>query len=236
MASLKTLFKMEELTLSTSFRCPEAVVKHVQWRAPHMVAWEDNPTKGTVTHLPFWRLDNLPSECAVICRNNAPLLTLAIAILKAGRYPNLWGNDVAKGLVKEMKDFGAGSMSQADVFTAIDHWHHTKAQRARNLNNLNDRAECMRIFAKEGDNLREIIANAEQLFLSEGKLDLMTGHKAKGHEWDDVFILDAGLIGTEGQEPNLRYVMATRSKNNLTYINTADCAEIIEAQAGKEEE
>jgi superfamily I DNA/RNA helicase len=51
---------------------------------------------------------------------------------------------------------------------------------------------------------------------------MLTGHKAKGLEWDDVFVLDKELIGVgeSQQERNLLYVMQTRAKSNLTYVTT----------------
>jgi len=67
-------------------------------------------------------------------------------------------------------------------------------------------------------------------------VELMTGHKSKGEEWDHVFHLDSWLIPSkfalraadEGdnsgmeQERNLRYVIETRSKKTLTFINSED--------------
>jgi DNA helicase IV len=40
----------------------------------------------------------------------------------------------------------------------------------------------------------------------------MTGHGSKGLEFDHVYFLDQHLIGKEEQEPNLRYVIATRAR------------------------
>jgi ATP-dependent exoDNAse (exonuclease V) beta subunit len=53
----------------------------------------------------------------------------------------------------------------------------------------------------------------------------MTGHGAKGLEFDHVYFLDQGLVGKEDQEPNLRYVICTRAKETLTYIRSEDFAE-----------
>jgi ATP-dependent exoDNAse (exonuclease V) beta subunit len=50
----------------------------------------------------------------------------------------------------------------------------------------------------------------------------MTGHKAKGLEFDVVYHLDRHLIRLgEEQEDNLRYVIDTRAKDELYYITSA---------------
>jgi superfamily I DNA/RNA helicase len=61
-----------------------------------------------------------------------------------------------------------------------------------------------------------------------GNLTLATCHKAKGMEWNTVFILDenrffprwAKLSWMIEQEKNLKYVAITRSKQNLIFINS----------------
>ena len=91
-----------------------------------------------------------------------------------------------------------------------------------NLLPKKDQAECLMLFAEQGQELGDAIAYAEHIFASQGPIMLMTGHKSKGLEFNNVFILDQHLIRDEGQDRNLRYVMQTRTKDTLTYINTAD--------------
>jgi len=222
MSRMKDHFSMTEYPLSCSFRCPKAIVEHVQWRAPDMTWWEDNPANltGFAKTKILWSMADLPEECAVICRNNAPLFALAIELLQFGRYPNLWGNDVAKPLMTTMQSLGNAATYREDALDALRVWHDTKAKRARNKASLRDRARCVEVFLERCDTLGEAIAYAENVLSSTGKIDLLTGHKSKGHEWSDVYILDQQLIGDEGQEPNLRYVMATRSLAHLTYVTT----------------
>ena len=50
----------------------------------------------------------------------------------------------------------------------------------------------------------------------------MTGHKAKGLEWPIVYVLDEWLCKETEQDMNLRYVMSTRSLEQLYYINSQD--------------
>jgi len=52
----------------------------------------------------------------------------------------------------------------------------------------------------------------------------MTGHRSKGLEFPHVYFLDEHLINPERdpQANNLRYVIATRAQETLTYIKSDD--------------
>jgi ATP-dependent exoDNAse (exonuclease V) beta subunit len=74
--------------------------------------------------------------------------------------------------------------------------------------------------AEQGATLNEILAWIETLQKQKGRIKLMTGHKSKGLEFEQVYFLDAQLISDKGQDPNIRYVIQTRAKDTLTYIQT----------------
>jgi superfamily I DNA/RNA helicase len=218
MAELKARFSMRELTLSTTFRCPPAIVEHVRWRAPHIQAWSGHPFPGEVRRPLAWSLSDIPEGAAVICRNNAPLFGLAVALLKSGRYPKLWGNDIGAGLLKVMQKFGPGTLTQAQAQTKLREWRAAQEKRVKNKSALADKVSCIAVFLDAGPTLGDAIAYAEHIFRSQGKINLMTGHKSKGHEFDHVFFLEEHLLRDEGQDLNLRYVICTRAKQTLTYI------------------
>lgn len=223
MEKLRTEFSMTEKILSISFRCPQRVVEHARWRAPHM-RWPDWAREGSVSTLSHWSARDLPEHAAIICRNNAPLFGIAIRLLKNGRPAQLDGKDVITSLTKIMRKFGGSDLRQADVMARIDVWLQTELEKNKRKahERIKDRAECMRIFAREGSNLGDALAYAQHLMNLHAPLKLMTGHKAKGLEFDHVFFLDNKLVGDGEQDPNLRYVIQTRSKDTLTYINSED--------------
>lgn len=80
----------------------------------------------------------------------------------------------------------------------------------------------------------DLIAGIEQMFVDNGQgntVTLSTVHKAKGLEWDRVFVLDAGELmpwkwasqpWELQQEQNLMYVAATRSKRELRYVTSSE--------------
>lgn len=222
MRVFKQRFNMTELTLPVSFRCPEAIVDHVRWRAPHMRTWEGNTVAGAVTYLPQWSLDDIPDGAYVICRNNAPLFNLAMKLMRSGRYPNLWGRDMGKGLLRTLKSLGPKNMTRDSLLSAIDKWHAQRKKKVKDHSSLTDRVECLKIFARAAKDLGGAYAYGEQLINSPGHINLMTAHKSKGHEAKEVFILDNELFRDRNQDDNLRYVAATRSLKNLTYIKMED--------------
>lgn len=221
MKLLQQTFSMTELVLSISFRCPQKVVKEAQWRAPHM-RWPEWAIEGIVESKSEWDKDTVPQQAAIICRNNAPLFSLAMKLLKNGRRPEIVGNDIGKYLLKVMKKFGDFKMTREEAQTALNEWAEKKKKKSRNPGAVDDQATCIQIFLDAGETLGEALAYAQNLFDSQGPIQLMTGHKSKGLEFNTVFILDRELIRVKEhqQEKNLLYVMQTRAKKELFYVQS----------------
>jgi DNA helicase II / ATP-dependent DNA helicase PcrA len=217
MSEATSHFKMQSLPLSISFRCPSAIVEHVHWRVPHF-KWLN---EGGEVHVPRQlHADTLSDGITIICRNNAPLFSVAFKLLGMGRSVYVAGSDVGPKLIALMKKLGSGEMTQAQTLSSIDDWLADKLE--KESKNAPDLAECMRIFAKQANSLGTAIVYAEHLFKQSGSIRLLTGHKAKGLEFDDVLHLEPSLLSSSDQDKNLSYVISTRSKNKLTEIASAD--------------
>lgn len=230
MGRLKRKYEMHEMTLSVSFRCPITVVQHNHKRVPHM-RWPDWAKPGTVETLMSWSPKDIPDNSAIICRNNAPLMSAALALLRAGRGVNLVGSDLGPQLIKALKKLDDNlGLPQAEVLEKIDEWERVKLRKARSAGTVTDKAECLRVFANFGPTLGAAIAFCEHIFAAKGPIQLLSGHKSKGLEWDTVFHLDPQRIPSpyarEGealeQELNVKYVIETRSKENLFFVRLED--------------
>lgn len=217
MAELRKAKEMTESTLSVSFRCPEAVVRAVHWHVPQLRWFK---TGGHVERLRSVDIEHFPDGCAIICRNNAPLLKLAFRILARRRSVSLAGSDVGPKVISIMDKLGPPHMDQASVYTLVEEWRNEKLEKGSTT--ADDIADCMRVFAHFGKTLGTAISYAQHIFSQEGTITLITGHKAKGLEWDTVYHLDPWLIKSGEQEENLRYVISTRSKNELFEIDSKD--------------
>jgi superfamily I DNA/RNA helicase len=229
MGRLKARFSMTELTLSVSFRCPRSVVRRAWSRVPHM-KWPDWAEEGSVNELQSWRADSIRDGSAIICRNNAPLFTLALRLIRMGRGVQLVGTDLGPQLIKALKRLGPETMTQGEVYDKIDEWEADRIRKKKPPAATHDRAECLRVFAGFGKTLSESITYAESIFASAGPIQLLSGHKAKGLEWDTVYHLDPWRIPSKyaasseelEQEANVGYVITTRAKKELNLINLGD--------------
>lgn len=238
MDELKRSFSMTEKTLTISFRCPRSVVREAQTLVPSM-QWPEWAIEGEVRHWGEWNSSSIPEGAAVICRANAPLFRLAMSLLRQGRGCTIVGRDIGPGLIKTLKGLGSEQMDQASALKAIAKWEAEKKSKSRAKASIEDRAESLRVFVAVGKNLSEAITYADHLFKQEGPVLLMTGHKAKGLEYDDVIFLDSWRIPSKWaeseedikQEQNISYVIMTRAKKTLTYANLDS---FVEEQHGKD--
>jgi len=229
MEQMKKRFSMHEMTLSVSFRCPKKGVERAHWRVPHMkpAPWA---IEGTVETLTEWNAKDIPDASAIICRNNAPLLSTALQLLRAGRGVHLVGTDLGPQLVRALKKMGDPSLTQDKVHEAINEWENEKLRKSRNAASVSDKAECLRVFADFGPTLGAAIAYAERIFAAKGPIQLLSGHKSKGLEWNTIYHLDPHRIPSpwcrEGedleQEYNVRYVIETRFKEAMYLIRSED--------------
>lgn len=210
-------YSMDVYPLSTSFRCPSAIVNHVKWHVPSFRASKE----GGNVNIPH-RLDpnDFRDGATVICRNNAPLVRLGFNMLRIGRSISIVGSDVGPKLIAIMKKMGPEDMSRTDFLSAIFEWESEKL--AKDSKTAEDLAGCMKVFAEHGTTLGTAIAYAEHLFKQTGTILLTTIHKAKGLEWKDVYHLDPWLVRRHphSQNKNLDYVCSTRSGDSLTEIDS----------------
>jgi DNA helicase II / ATP-dependent DNA helicase PcrA len=231
MSQLQTAFSMTELPLNVSFRCPERIVERARKRVPHMEWFKPG---GHFSEPGPWAPQGNGTPTAIICRNNAPLFKLALDLLRAGRGVHLVGTDLGPNLVKLLQKLGPESLTHDQTIQAIDRWQEGRLKKSRSPGAVIDRADCLRVFANFGKSLGEAIAFASNAFQSSGSIQLLSGHKAKGGEWNTVYHLDPWRIPSKWanrgeaivQELNLEYVITTRSKYTLFEVNADEMEDL----------
>lgn len=237
MARLKEQFQMASLPLSVCFRCPKSVIRRAQFRAPNM-HWPDGAPEGEVRELEDWDAESIAQNSAIICRNNAPLFAAALYLLRNKRGVRMAKSDIGASLIKLLKKIGANTSTREGLLSAINSWRLDKLSKVSEdkAGIIQDRADCLKVFAKEGSDLTSAIAYAEHLFSSTGTVDLLSGHAAKGLEYDTVYHLDSWRIPSKWarkareagnqapfeQELNLRFIITTRAKQALYFINSKE--------------
>lgn len=118
-----------------------------------------------------------------------------------------------------MKKLGDAGMSRTALLAEIEFWREERL--IAGSKSASDLADCMRVFAEHGDTLGSAISYAEHIFAQRGAIALLTIHKSKGLEFDNVYLLDQHLMDDREQDLNLKYVAITRSKNNLNFIDSS---------------
>lgn len=262
-----------DLPLQMTFRCPKVVVARQQWHAPGFRAWEgcaegsfrvapqraesedlEGSLEGSGWGWPQvegWlgelAAEGIPSpSVSVLCRNNAPLVSLAFKLIRQGIGPVMPGRDLGKGLGALVRKLGGDDEAPVvQVLGKLEAWESREignlvaSGREHLVEGVQDRAECVRAVA-DGSQARtqgDLLAGLEAVFSRErGRVTLSSGHKAKGLEWDLVVHLDpwrvpskwakkaagAGNPSVLEQEWNLLYVIETRTKRMLVNANLED--------------
>lgn len=240
-----------DLPLMTSFRCPQLVADRQRGHVPLFRAHGTNPT-GQIVHLGMggeaegwhWKgfADLLPEynmETAILCRNNAPLMSMAFKMIRSGHGCHVLGRDIGKGLKALIKKLAPDDLMKIDlVMGRVADWRDSELSKAR----VNDNPDAADKYADKADSILAIASSSgckdagelrnviDKLFAAEsGVATLSTIHKAKGLEWGAVIHLDPHRLPSmyavrKGgraieQEANLKYVAETRTKHTLAFAN-----------------
>lgn len=224
MSALQAQFKMREFFLTVCFRSASSIVQNARWRAPDM-QWREGAPEGIVRHRTSWSIHDLQDGDAIICRNNAPLFRLGLCLLRNNLFPEMMSGDITKGLLAIMKKLGKPSLPRDSAKTALAEWKEANERKYKSRGRLEDTTTCLYLMIDETDNLGEAMDKLKHLMNVAGRIKLMTGHKSKGLEFDRVWFLDPFLCADEGQDRNVRYVIETRAREELNYVNTKELEE-----------
>lgn len=233
-------FNAIRLPLTTTYRCPKAVVAFSQRWVSHIHAAESAP-EGSVTGTTladFLKRNDLDGNAAVLCRVTKPIVKLAFQLIRQRVPCRVEGREVGSQLKKlvtrwKVDDFDA-------LETKLD--AHLERERTKLLAKkkeaqfavIEDAVETVKVIldqcrAEGRSRIADAVAYIDSLFGDnvKGMLVLSTIHKAKGREWERVFWLDrantcpskwARQAWEQEQENNLCYVAATRAKDQLIEV------------------
>lgn len=197
-----------------------------------MITAHANAPQGSVAKLPFYRPSDFPASAAILCRNSAPLLGFAFALLRRNVACHVLGRDIAAGLERLLDKVAGDSPVETQQRLAAYATAESRRLESRNkfqeASNVRDRCACLALFLGE-PTLSAARWRITSLFKSGPGITLSTIHKAKGLEWETVFLLDRDALQPsrwarapweQQQEQNLLYVAVTRAKLNLFYIKS----------------
>lgn len=226
---------VERLPLTATRRCPAS---HVELAAKIVPDFESRPgaPRGR------WEQDVEASDVVepgwmVLCRRNAPLLSMAFKTVGRGIPVAVQGKDIGEGLARFVEDFDATTLS--DLTRQVASYRSGELGRLSEMDDVqeeielvNDRCDCIGAASIGCLTPNDVSAKIRSLFREISKSEqsdyvlFSSVHRAKGREAERVAILDPQSMPSPWarteeaieQEMNLIYVAATRSKHRLSFL------------------
>ncbi len=248
MDRIKELFGCREMPLSISYRCPAKVVD---------LARQITTTIEAAASAPEGEIDmrrgqdyndlvpTLTPGTMVVCRINAPLMPLAMALIRLGKKVTIRGKDIGSGLVTMINRVEKQVRKQNPalltipmnlMMPAIMEDTRKRVRKAMDNDKVNtalfavDQYETILAASIEVTSVPELVDVITRIFSDESEgVVLSSVHRAKGLEAPEVVILAPELMPhpmahyavneaeAMQQENNLRYVAITRSMRKLTF-------------------
>lgn len=235
-------FSAKTLPLSITYRCAKRIVEEAKPYSSRIEARPDAP-EGVVASLNKYSADSFKIGDKVVCRNNAPLVSLAFKLI-AERVPvQMMGRDLGSNLIAVINNASGkrrggkwdfGTKTVRDLIVDLDKWQDNQIEMvlAKNPDNeagvqsVRDRYDTIRVFVSQNtDNLIEsVIADIRSLFgtdqkgpetARDDKVVLSSVHRAKGLEAERVFILDRHLFMPRRVQPGSRQF---KQEQNIVFV------------------
>lgn len=223
---MKLQLKAQVLTLTTTYRCPKLVVAQARTIVPDYQADASAPD-GEVKSLPDTS-SATPGD-AILSRLNAPLMPIALSLLRKNIPAMIEGRDIGKQLLTMVRSMRAKSVPM--FMERVQGWLDKQIERLKKIKNnekkieqSRDIAETLQAIAEGCKGVGEIESRIENLFSdtnsnSKPAVILSSVHKAKGLEFPRVFILsDTFRKGKGIEEDNIWYVAVTRAMKSLYFV------------------
>lgn len=229
-----------QLPLTISYRCARSIVNKARTVYKEIEPW-DKAIEGKVNEK--GTLDEIKDGDMVLCRNLKPLVHAFLVLIDKGKRATIVGKDLEKGLINMISQLD----DNQDVNELKQHLEVKRQQMVANLNKKNihnvdshpkmvqfeEKIGVINLLSSSCDTVGEVITKLQSLFSDDNTLapiKLMTIHKSKGLEADNVFLIDkyeskklipsqyAVTADQKVQENNLLFVAYTRAKKSLTLV------------------
>lgn len=218
--------------LSISYRCARSIVEYAQAFSP-AIEYAETAALGEVKSLvDGWNTTDFTGSDLVVCRKNAPLLALAMRLLRDRIPCTVLGRDIGEGLKSLIEKQKAASIDALNV--KLTKWADREIAKVREdeakVEAIEDKLMAIQAILEDCDTVEQVLAVIERLFTAKNGVTLSTIHKSKGLEAERVFWLnreDCPLKSARQswqmqQEFNLMYVAATRAKSTLYFLSMGD--------------
>lgn len=210
-------------------------IKIVKYRNIHLTVPLVNDILNTGLH----------GTTCVLTKTNDEALQVTGLLLKKGMHAELIQTNDGFNLynIAEIRFFLDALNQEDDVFTISDQvWEHAKRELINNFRSSTRLDSCFKLIKDfETTNPKTKYKSDLEVFIRESRLEdffsengetvfVSTIHKAKGKEFDNVFLLLENFNVSGDQEKRQLYVAMTRAKNNLTIHTNTDLFDHLSAE------
>lgn len=244
---IKKEFNCETLPLSVTYRSAKKIVAYAHRVVSHIQAAPDAP-EGEVLFIggDEFNATQLLNTDAILCRVNAPLVTMAFSLIRRGIACKIEGREIGSGLVSLVSKWKVKKLDtlkdrletyrQREVEKALakdqDERADAISDKVDTLMVLIERSQSMKPEDRFTPDVAGLKAMIEDMFADDvsasGLLTLCSYHRSKGREWIRVFRVDhskhcpsrfARQPHQRIAEDNLDYVATTRAMTTLVEID-----------------
>ena len=173
---------------------------------------------------------------AILSRTNAPLMATCLNFIRNGIPSRIEGRDIASQLDGILKQVADTNDDIVNFLNKLESWKLVRISKAQGWNAqatidfVCDQADTLKVLAESVNSVSEMSGKINLLFedsngTEKPSVKCSTIHKAKGLEWEKVFILQNSFSNRGGtteeqkrEEENIRYVAATRARHSLNLV------------------
>jgi superfamily I DNA/RNA helicase len=237
-------FKCHTLPLSVCYRSGKKIVAYAQTIVSHILPSPD-AIEGEVLSWGGDEFDAAPmlNTDAILCRVNAPLVTLAFSLIRRGIACKIEGKEIGTGLVALVSRWKVKKLETLrDRLATYRDREIGKAmakEDAERADAIADKVNTLLVLVERAETLKLDVEGLKAMIMEmfsddvtkQGLLTLCSYHKSKGREYRGVFLLDhfkhcpSKFAKLEHQiiaEENLAYVAITRAMERLVIVNTEE--------------
>ena len=232
MGMMRITLRAKSLGLTTTYRCPKAVVRLANMIVPHYKAATEAPEGEVKGVYESMILQSAQVGDAILSRLNAPLMPLALSLIRKNIPAQIEGRDIGKQLMTMVRTLKARSIP--DFVARVDGWLAKQIERLENtktperkIEQARDIAETLKALTQDTKGMPDVETRINSMFqdtdeTSKPCVILSSVHKAKGLEWNRVWLLTETFRKGKGiEEDNIWYVAVTRSKQSLFLVNSS---------------
>lgn len=236
---LKSLPNTVKLPLSVCYRCDEEIIKLAKAIVPQ-IECKPGAGKGMVNYQA--KVAEVVDGDMILCRVTSPLVQLCMRYIANGVRAYVKGKDIGVNLINMIKKTKQTQIADAEIklrrelsriigkVVSKSGCTEAEAKESDLYRAYEDKLHVIEVLAEGLVTCQEVIDRIEAIFKDDNKsgICLSTIHKSKGLESDRVFVLCPDKLYLKScmkvawmaeQERNLEYVMITRAKHYLGYID-----------------